>query len=77
MGLSHVEKVIPGVRWLRGYNVEYAVSDLIAGITVGLTLLPQGLAYATLAGLPPQYGLYSSFIGKVLANYSIGRIRFF
>uniref|UniRef100_A0A336M1R8 CSON010405 protein n=1 Tax=Culicoides sonorensis TaxID=179676 RepID=A0A336M1R8_CULSO len=66
MGLSHVEKVIPGARWLRGYNVEYAVSDLIAGITVGLTLLPQGLAYATLAGLPPQYGLYSSFIGGMV-----------
>lgn len=33
---------------------------MIAGLTVGLTILPQGLAYATLAGLPAQYGLYSS-----------------
>ncbi|XP_058058472.1 sodium-independent sulfate anion transporter isoform X1 [Anopheles bellator] len=63
MGLSSMERIIPGSRWLRGYTVQFAVADLIAGITVGLTVLPQGLAYATLAGLPPQYGLYSAFIG--------------
>lgn len=54
MGLSQAEKYIPGARWLRGYTAQYAVADLIAGITVGLTVLPQGLAYATLAGLEPQ-----------------------
>lgn len=63
MGLSRFEKFIPGARWLRGYTTEYAICDLIAGITVGLTVLPQALAYATLAGLEPQYGLYSAFIG--------------
>jgi sodium-independent sulfate anion transporter 11 len=36
---------------------------LIAGLTVGLTVIPQGLAYANLANLPAQYGLYSSFMG--------------
>ncbi|XP_058825058.1 sodium-independent sulfate anion transporter [Topomyia yanbarensis] len=66
MGLTQVEKIIPGVRWLRGYNAQFAVADLIAGITVGLTVLPQGLAYATLAGLEPQYGLYSAFIGGLV-----------
>ncbi|XP_053692779.1 sodium-independent sulfate anion transporter [Sabethes cyaneus] len=66
MGLTQVEKVIPGARWLRGYNAQYAVADLIAGITVGLTVLPQGLAYATLAGLEPQYGLYSAFVGGLV-----------
>lgn len=54
MGLTKVETFIPGARWLRGYTAQYAVADLIAGITVGLTVLPQGLAYATLAGLEPQ-----------------------
>lgn len=54
MGLNKAEKFIPGARWLRGYTVQFAVSDFIAGITVGLTVLPQGLAYATLAGLEPQ-----------------------
>ncbi|KAL1377277.1 hypothetical protein pipiens_016370 [Culex pipiens pipiens] len=66
MGLTQAEKVIPGVRWLRGYSARFAVADLIAGITVGLTVLPQGLAYATLAGLEPQYGLYSAFVGGLM-----------
>ena len=66
MGLSQVEKFLPGARWLRGYTAQFFVYDLIAGITVGLTVLPQGLAYATLAGLEPQYGLYSAFVGGVV-----------
>ncbi|XKL61562.1 hypothetical protein PGB90_008619 [Kerria lacca] len=49
--------------WLQEYNTDSAISDLIAGITVGLTVMPQSLAYATLAGLEPQYGLYSAFAG--------------
>ncbi|CAG9804630.1 unnamed protein product [Chironomus riparius] len=63
MGLSSVERIIPGARWLRGYSTEFFAADFIAGITVGLTVLPQSLAYATLAGLDPQYGLYSAFMG--------------
>lgn len=66
MGLSEVEKFVPGARWLRGYTAQFFISDLIAGITVGLTVLPQGLAYSTLAGLEPQYGLYSAFVGGVV-----------
>ncbi|KAG5680807.1 hypothetical protein PVAND_010292 [Polypedilum vanderplanki] len=63
MGLTKIEKIIPGARWLRGYSTEFFFADLIAGITVGLTVLPQSLAYATLAGLDPQFGLYSAFVG--------------
>lgn len=66
MGLTQVEKWVPGARWLRGYTAQFFVSDLIAGITVGLTVLPQGLAYSTLAGLEPQYGLYSAFVGGLI-----------
>lgn len=66
MGLTRLEKLVPGARWLRGYSAQFAVADLIAGITVGLTVLPQGLAYSTLAGLEPQYGLYSAFIGGIV-----------
>ena len=36
------------------------------GITVGAVVVPQGMAYATLAGLPPQFGLYSSFMGVLV-----------
>lgn len=45
------------------YSTEKGVGDLIAGITVGLTVIPQSLAYANIAGLPPQQGLYGSFLG--------------
>lgn len=47
-------KRLPIVSWLPKYDADQAVSDLIAGVTVGLTVMPQGLAYATLAGLEPQ-----------------------
>lgn len=39
------------------------IGDLLAGITVGLTVIPQALAYANIAGIPSQYGLYGSFLG--------------
>lgn len=54
---------VPILTWLPNYSADKAISDFIAGVTVGLTLMPQGLAYATLAGLEPQYGLYSAFMG--------------
>ncbi|XP_029664921.1 sodium-independent sulfate anion transporter [Formica exsecta] len=57
---------IPILAWLSKYDSEKFLSDLIAGITVGLTVMPQGLAYATLAGLEPQYGLYSAFMGAII-----------
>ncbi|XP_039965088.1 sodium-independent sulfate anion transporter isoform X2 [Bactrocera tryoni] len=59
-------RLLPGIKWLHGYTAQDAIADLIAGITVGLTVLPQGLAYATLAGLEPQYGLYSAFVGGIV-----------
>lgn len=49
-------KRIPILSWLPQYNVEYAVCDLVAGFTVGLTVIPQAIAYASVAGLPPQVG---------------------
>ncbi|KYN30257.1 Sodium-independent sulfate anion transporter [Trachymyrmex cornetzi] len=55
-------KRIPILTWLPNYRKEYVVSDLVAGITVGLTVIPQAIAYANVAGLPLQYGLYSSFM---------------
>jgi len=48
------KKRVPIISWLPKYDTDQAVSDLIAGVTVGLTVMPQGLAYATLAGLEPQ-----------------------
>ncbi|XP_043507117.1 sodium-independent sulfate anion transporter [Frieseomelitta varia] len=61
-----VKKRIPITGWLPNYNSEKFLNDAIAGVTVGLTVMPQGLAYATLAGLEPQYGLYSAFMGAMV-----------
>ncbi|XP_012271518.1 sodium-independent sulfate anion transporter [Orussus abietinus] len=56
-------KYVPIVGWIPRYSRMNALSDLIAGITLGLTMIPQSIAYAALAGLTAQYGLYSTFLG--------------
>ncbi|CAL8130642.1 unnamed protein product [Orchesella dallaii] len=61
-----LRKRLPILDWSRDYSWQKFAADCIAGLTVGLTILPQGLAYASLAGLPPQYGLYSGFIGSFI-----------
>ena len=55
-------KKVPILDWLPKYNVQTGVSDLIAGITVGLTIIPQGIAYALVANLPPQVSNLYFFI---------------
>eukprot|EP00038_Savillea_parva_P031389 m.85960 g.85960 ORF g.85960 m.85960 type:complete len:798 (+) comp9649_c1_seq2:837-3230(+) len=62
-GLSDPKRMVPIISWLPQYNMDKFTGDLIAGITVGLMVIPQGMAYANLAGLPPVYGLYSAFMG--------------
>jgi len=52
--------------WLRSYDREHLSGDLNAGITVGVMLIPQGLAYALIAGLPPIYGLYAALIPLIV-----------
>uniref|UniRef100_A0A1A9X3Y8 Uncharacterized protein n=1 Tax=Glossina brevipalpis TaxID=37001 RepID=A0A1A9X3Y8_9MUSC len=58
-----LQKRLPVTQWLPKYSLDDAVGDLVAGITVGLTVIPQALAYAGIAGLPVAYGLYGSFLG--------------
>ncbi|XP_028075886.1 probable sulfate transporter 4.2 isoform X2 [Camellia sinensis] len=58
-----IELFIPCYRWIRTYKWrDYLQLDLMAGITVGIMLVPQSMSYAKLAGLHPIYGLYSGFI---------------
>jgi len=58
-----VQRRLPILAWLPDYSLQWLKMDFIAGLSVGLTVIPQALAYAEVAGLPPQYGLYSAFTG--------------
>lgn len=58
----NIKKYIPILEWLPTYNKSYFKNDLVAGLTVCVMLVPQGMAYALLAGMPPIYGLYSGLV---------------
>jgi len=58
--------LFPFTRWIRYYNKQWLIGDLVAGITVGCVVVPQSMAYAVLAQLPVEYGLYSSFVGVII-----------
>ncbi|GAB5369960.1 hypothetical protein AAMO2058_001451000 [Amorphochlora amoebiformis] len=58
--------LLPALRLLGTYNVDFAKSDLVAGVTIAVFVIPQGMAYALLAGIPVQYGLYTSITPSVV-----------
>ena len=60
--------VAPIARWLPELREPGAVrADLLAGLTGAIVVLPQGVAFATLAGMPPEYGLYAAMVPCVVA----------
>ncbi|MDO9267672.1 MAG: sulfate permease [Methylobacter sp.] len=63
---SRLIQLFPIVGWLKSYTRQEFNSDLFAGIITAILLVPQGIAYAILAGLPPQLGLYASILPPVL-----------
>lgn len=58
-----ISKFFPPSEWIAAYNTKTLKSDFVAGITLAAYGIPVSLAYATLAGLPPQYGIYGYLIG--------------
>lgn len=60
-------KFFPFLNWFSGYDKSKFRADAISGITVALVLIPQSMAYAQLAGLPPYYGLYAAFLPPMVA----------
>ncbi|MCP4623618.1 MAG: SulP family inorganic anion transporter, partial [bacterium] len=60
-------KILPFLAWFKDYDLSKFRIDFICGITVALVLIPQSMAYAQLAGLPPYYGLYASFLPPMIA----------
>jgi sulfate permease, SulP family len=57
-----IKQFFPIAEWLPNYKKSDIKGDLSAGLTVGVMLIPQGMAYAMLAGLPPIYGLYAATV---------------
>ena len=57
-----IEQALPIARWMPSYGTTDLRADLISGVTVGVMLVPQGMAYAVIAGLPPIYGLYAALV---------------
>ncbi|KFW74490.1 Prestin, partial [Manacus vitellinus] len=67
---SHLYSFLPILKWLPRYPVkEYLLGDIISGVSTGVMQLPQGLAYALLAAVPPVFGLYSSFYPVFLYTF--------
>jgi len=62
----NLKNYIPALEWLPNYSTSQFKGDLSAGLTVGVMLIPQGMAYAMIAGMPPIYGLYASTIPLIL-----------
>ena len=56
-------RYLPPLNWLADYQFSWLTSDIIAGVTLAAYAIPVALAYATLAGLPPQVGIYGYLLG--------------
>ncbi|ALE51800.1 sulfate permease [Candidatus Thioglobus autotrophicus] len=59
--------LLPFLSWFKLVNKETLKADLIAGLTGAVVVLPQGVAFATIAGLPPEYGLYTAMVAPIIA----------
>lgn len=60
---DYLISLFPILQWIYRYNITWLYGDLIAGLTVGIVVVPQGMSYAKIASLSPEYGLYASFVG--------------
>jgi hypothetical protein len=60
---TYIHDLFPSAQWLPRYNWRWLLGDAIAGLTIGFVVVPQAMAYALLAQLSPEFGLYTSFAG--------------
>ncbi len=60
-------RVWPVLRWQHRVSAETIRADLISGLTVAIVVVPQAVAFASIAGMPPQYGLYAGMIPPIIA----------
>jgi SulP family sulfate permease len=62
-----IETLFPFLAWFKLLTKETIKADIIAGLTGAVIVLPQGVAFATIAGLPPEYGLYTAMVTPIIA----------
>ena len=62
-----LETIFPFLIWFKMVTKESIKADFIAGLTGAVIVLPQGVAFATIAGLPPEYGLYTAMVTPIIA----------
>ncbi len=60
-------RLLPFLAWLPGVNRQILKADFVAGLTGAIIVLPQGVAFATIAGMPPEYGLYAGMVPAIIA----------
>jgi SulP family sulfate permease len=65
--LTVLVRCFPFIAWLPQVKMDVVKADLLAGLTGAMIVMPQGVAYAMIAGLPPEYGLYTAIIPAILA----------
>ena len=65
--LRVLRRIFPFIDWFKDFDLTTIRIDFVAGLTVALVLIPQSMAYAQLAGMPPYYGLYAAFLPPMVA----------
>ena len=66
-GPAWLTRLLPFLRWSGRVNRGTLKADLLAGLTGAVVVLPQGVAFATIAGMPPEYGLYAGIVPAIVA----------
>ena len=74
METSWLKRIIPILSWLPAYDRSWLTADAIAGLTVWGLIVPESMAYAGVAGLPPQFGLYT-LVASLLLYAVLGTSR--
>ncbi|MDX2257216.1 MAG: sulfate permease [Pseudanabaenaceae cyanobacterium bins.39] len=64
--MKQLQQIFPALNWLRNYKSQHLLGDITAGVIVTSLLIPQSMAYALLAGLPPQVGLYATILPAIV-----------
>ncbi len=62
----NLKQIFPILQWFPNYKKEWLKGDIGAGLTIGIMLIPQGMAYASIAGLPAVYGLYTAMVPQII-----------